>query len=232
MRIFMSAKTKPWLVGWAVSVLAHVLIFLAVGVYLVMPADTQKPSGNGGGATGGGGSSPSARADSPLTAQDVRSALQSHRRRLADLSAEQKLQRLRRKADALEKIPTERVDLAAAFIEKAMGADTRRAYAPDPKAKGRFDPDTATLYDIERATRNGREVLKYTWVDAAGRSVTSERAAEQVTGNDRAAATAMDMARSMPQLRRLVDAAIRIGTTQVQRQRRPRSRPATTQPTR
>jgi hypothetical protein len=104
------------------------------------------------------------------------------------------------------------------IIERLRGVDRGRKYEPDPTAGGKFDPNTATLYDIRRTTRGGRTVYVQTLVDAQGRTLTAETPAGQMSEADLRAYRVFLMAQRNPKLRFLLDSAIRIGETMIQKQ--------------
>jgi len=127
----------------------------------------------------------------------------------------------------LDKISARSVNGAAAFIESKLGLNGNRKYAPDPKATGRFDVNSAVVYDIrKKQAPDGGAAYVYVFVDKDGRTVESEVPEKSLSANDRLAAGILGWARKDPKLRRLVDTVIKISEKQTRDTPDPTTRPA------
>ncbi len=90
-----------------------------------------------------------------------------------------------------------------------------RALAPVPGASGRFDPDTASLYDMfRRVGPDGQVVYHIVYVDAAGRTLATDRPANELTQDERVAAQVFEMGHQNPNLRILIDSVRRYAEQQ------------------
>ena len=224
----MARKPKAWLWGLVGSVLLHLLIVASVTFYFFWsPSVVFTDGAPAAGASGGGqsGADPRGRADagSGRSEPDVQALMDQQQKELAAMSHEERMAELRK----LDRIPERSVKDAAAFIEGKLGLNGNRKYAPDPKATGRFDVNSAVVYDIrKKQAPDGRATYVYVFVDRDGRTVESEVPDKSLSANDRLAAGIMGWARKDPKLRRLVDTVIKIGEKRTREAPGPTTRPA------
>ena len=201
----MSLRGKTW--PWVISVVLHAVVLTLIGLWAFDYYENRA-------APGGAAAAGAATANTPEpTAMDANAAWQHQRRRIADMSGREKVDELKSRLGDLDAIPFASVRGAAEFVEGIQGVKQDRWYRPNPKAKGKFEPASATLYDIARREKNGRTVYLYTLVDAEGRTTTAEIPDSRIRRNDLWAFEVFEMSRRNPKLRHLVDTALRIGET-------------------
>lgn len=222
-----SASTKPFLVSLAIHVIIILgFVFFASLGWLVWTSDLtqdntlsrRSPSAtdasNDLAATGQRDTvDPEEPAD--VTSQQARDMIDDRLEQVRDMSPQQQMEKLEILKQPLSDIQTERVESIARLAEQGFGADEsvrQRRYEPDPNAQGRFDPDTAVLYDIETLTDpdTGFVSYRFVYVDDMGRSLESTRPESQVSAADRRAAQVYAMARDNPQMRALIQTVNRI----------------------
>jgi hypothetical protein len=218
-------RRKRWLRPLAISVALHLTFVTAAAVYLFFtslylrpePAPQEPNQGAFAGAP-------------PKDDLDAaRERADELMRRAEGLSDAERKAELDEHLEALDKMSLEVVDAAASLAERLMGASPRRV-APSRIATGRFDPDSATIYDVRRRIVRGREVYEITYVDKAGRTLRGQLPPSACPGNMALLAGLMGRARRDAKFRRLMDAALRVLEPRVRRQPARRSRPPATQP--
>lgn len=209
-------KTKPRTLGLIISAATHMVVVAVALIYVVTSNDgpAVKRTGQAGGAAAG--------MEQP--APDVARILAEQDQQTAAMSDAAKMDKLAGKVKSLEKVPMKNVDAIAAAVERHRGVDTHRLYRPDSSATGRFEPASACLYDIKKTLAGAGVVYRYTMVDRAGRTLKYEVAARDMTPNDLMTAKLFEMTSNNPKLRRLLEAAIKIGDKQISQS--PESAPA------
>ena len=211
-------KTKPRTWGLIISAATHTVVVAVALIYVVASNDGPiEQTGSLGGAVAG---SEQLAADRP----DVGRILAAQDRQTAAMSDAAKMDKLAGKVKSLEKVPMKNVDTIAAAVERHRGVDTHRLYRPDPSATGRFEPASACLYDVKKKLTGAGVVYRYTMVDRAGRTLKYDVAARDMTPNDLMTARLFEMTSNNPKLRRLLEAAIKIGDKQISQS--PESAPA------
>lgn len=227
-------KVRSWRWAIALSIFVHFALAVTAVIFVLEPdasAPAPGPADPAEGFVSGRREQPgrpaATRPDEP-TIEDAADLLAAEQERVAALSDAEKLDELDERADALERMSPAKVDSLAGIVERAAGADRSRAYRPDPDATGPFDHDSAVTYDIRTLERDGETVYEYTFVDKEGRTLVGELPASAVPDSERTSARVFEMARRRPTLRRLIDAALAIGSARVRRERE--SAPPATQP--
>ncbi|MFP4027493.1 MAG: hypothetical protein ACLFWL_06865 [Candidatus Brocadiia bacterium] len=133
------------------------------------------------------------------------------KRELGELSNEEKMRRLRRKMKQLERVRPRSIEAIAGAVEAWKGIDSDRAYAPKKEAEGKFDPDSASLYDIRRLQKkNGEVVYVFILVDRAGQTLTNVVKEENMAPRDLRAYQIFKMGSDNPALRRLIETTRKI----------------------
>lgn len=145
----------------------------------------------------------------------VRQMLEQRLDQVHNMSSDEQLEKLHVLEAPLSNMPTEHLESAASFAERSLGVDEsirQRRFEPDPKAEGRFDTNTAILYDIETITdpQTGEISYRFVYLDASGRTLEDIRLDAQASPADRRAARVYDMARDNPQMRALIQTVNRI----------------------
>jgi len=205
-------RPKAWTLGLVASIGLHGALIVAALLYVARSEPLARPATSGAAHSGTG-----RRADDrrPPPADFERFWRQAEAR-AAMLSPEQRISQLEKKLPELHNVRPGSAEAVASLVEKAHRVDRDRAYAPRPGATGRFDADTAVLYDITRSVKDGRAVYEYTFVDSAGRTISTEIPEDKMSPEDLRSFRVFEMTRRSPALRRLVDAAIRIADKKLQ----------------
>ena len=155
---------------------------------------------------------------------DPEKLFERENRRVAKMSDAEKMRRLDDLSDGkLRGVRKSSLKEITSRLERAKGVDRSRWYTPNPDATGRYDANTTVLYDIARRTRDGKEIYVYTFVDAAGRTLKTDRPAARMTASDLRSFRVFEMARKSPGMRRLLESAIRIGETMIQQPQQPQA---------
>jgi hypothetical protein len=199
-------RSKSW--PWVISIALHVVVLAAIGVWAYRYYEGGKESQKRGGAGEAAEArhSTEAMADRNIDLQD---------KLAASKPADEKLEELKERLDALDEIYIRDVRAAADFVEARKGVKQDRWYKPNPEVKGKFESSSATLYDVTRRVKNGKTVYVHTLVDAEGRSAKAEIPEEQMSVDQMRAFQVFEIARRNPKLRYLVDTALRIGENMV-----------------
>jgi len=138
--------------------------------------------------------------------------------RIEGLSEEELWEELRVQLRRVEGVPPEDVASIAAAVERLKGVSGERQYAPKEGAKGSFDVDSASLYDIRRLVReDGSVAYVLILVDRAGRQMLHVVEEEDMSEADLTAFRLFEMGRANPSLRRLIDAARKLHAAERER---------------
>ncbi len=219
-------KLRGWYFSWGGSLAFHAILLIAIAFW-VLDADDYFLSDD----SRFEGSQVSSLEDTPAgqasdgqriddeekqpSAEAVEKHLGGGEKWAESLSPPAKMRELKKRIPKLDKIAAETVDKLASLAETFYGVDKQRAYAAQADVPGRFDTNTAVLCDITRQTHKGRTVYVHTLVDSKGRSLQARRLGSEMTRGDLRTYRIFKYSRSNPKLRRLIDAAIRIGETKI-----------------
>jgi hypothetical protein len=203
-------KTLRW--NFFLSLLIHLIII--AGLASVTVHVYKNHSATNAAVAGGGGQADAQQPAPKIDQQAVTKNLEKEDARVAAMSDEDKMAELQKKAGQLSNMDSRAVDAVAATVETVKGADKSRAYEPQKNATGKFDPNTATLYDITKENRNDDSIFVYTLVDAEGRTMTAERKLEEMSADDMRAYQLFNMSRNNKNMARLLKSAIMIGQSQ------------------
>ena len=218
-------KALSWKRSLLISLAIHLVVLCALFFWYLGQTPDEGPSG---GPTQDRERPAAAAAGADDKTPDPEKLLERENRRVAKMSDAEKMRRLDDLSDGkLRGVRKSSLKEITARLERAKGVDRSRWYTPNPDATGRYDADTTVLYDIARRTRDGKEIYVYTFVDAAGRTLKTERPAARMTPSDLRSFRVFEMARKSPGMRRLVNSTIRIVETMIEQPQRPAaSRPA------
>lgn len=156
----------------------------------------------------------------------VKKTLDKEDARVAEMSDADKMAELRKKSASLESVNPAAVDAVASTVETVRGADKSRAYEPQKNVSGKFDAETATIYDIVREDRKDQPVFVYTLVDAEGRSMKAERKMDEMTPDDMRAYQVFEMGRNNKNMARLLKSAIMISSPKAKKSAAAQSQPS------
>jgi len=208
-----AVNSKPWTWSLLASLAAHAAVFAGV-MFFVSHADSPGPAGLAARPTRQA-ASPSSPQDPPAqaapTSDQIRAILARNESNAAAMTAQQRMSSFEQKLPELGAVRPESARAIVSMVERLEGVDRERAFRPDPTATGRFDPASATLYDILRKERQGKVYYEWVLVDSEGRSTKAEVPADQMSPGDLQTYRIMELSRDNPTLRRLVESAIRIG---------------------
>jgi hypothetical protein len=207
---------RNWSAAIAFSLALHGLL-VAAAVFVVIRYDANNASSGATSRAGGAGGDeqPAAgdeQAAPTMSSEHATALLQQQIHQASKRSGEENMARLEKKMDDLSKVDPGSADSIASMLEAAGGVDSQRAWTPRSGAGGAFDPQTAVLHTIRR--RETKDGVFYDWmlVDAAGRSMTYSRPESQMSEQDLRSFRIFEMSRENPTLRRLVEAAVRLGS--------------------
>jgi len=195
-------KPKAWTLGLLASIALHAAVIVTALLYVARTEPLAPRSAPG--------ERPGASGDPQPPPDDFKRFWRQAEARAAALTPSQQISQLEKKLPQLGKVRPGSAETIAGLVEKAHRVDGGRAYAPRPGATGRFNADSAVLYDITKGVRDGRAVYEYTLVDSGGRTISTEIAEDKMSPEDLRSFRVFEMARRNSALRRLVDAAIRI----------------------
>lgn len=206
----MRRSSKGWAAGLVISLAAHAMVVAGLWLYFALSPSPGQATSDAGQAVRGGAAAADGPERTPDSLPDVRAMMAEQRRRADSMSPQEKMAELDRKRRELEKIPPESVNAITSLIERTLRVDGNRQYAPKEGAGGRFDADSAVLYDIRKKVRDGRTVYVHVLVDKDGHKIEAEVPESEMTADGRRAAAIMRWAGQSPRLRRLVDTVIKL----------------------
>ena len=143
--------------------------------------------------------------DARVTLERVDTLIEEQLARANTLDRDQQIAEVHQRAEQIKQMDPESVDQMATLVEKATGASTDRAWAPDPAASGDFDPSTAIVYDMRRVTTpEGQPAVRMIFVDAEGRFMTENVSEPSLPSELRSMISIYESAAGNPNLRRLL----------------------------
>ncbi|MDX1683054.1 MAG: hypothetical protein R3336_08040, partial [Phycisphaeraceae bacterium] len=143
--------------------------------------------------------------DARVTLERVDTLIEEQLARANTLDRDQQIAEVHQRAEQIKQMDPESVDQMATLVEKATGASTDRAWAPDPAATGDFDPATAIVYDMRRVTTpEGQPAVRMIFVDAEGRFMTENVSEPSLPSELRSMISIYESAAGNPNLRRLL----------------------------
>lgn len=200
-----------WPRNFFLSLLIHVILIAALAAVAVRIYDSRNSVKN----SETGESRPEV-GKTQIAPQQVSQALEKEQARIAKLSAEERMAELQAKSADIKDMDSQSVNAAAVAVETIKGADKSRAYEPRKNVAGKFDPGTATIYDIQKETGDDQPVFTYTLVDARGRSMKVQRELSEMSADDMRAYQVFTMSRNNENLARLVKSAVMIAQPQAE----------------
>jgi len=225
-----------------VSVLAHVLaggLFLHLHVSQPMSFDTEVEYSASALASSGDGQLQQIVAEQPpaddrVAPQTVTEMLNDARQRAEAMNDQEKIAALDKKRKTLHAISSDRnVETMASMIEGVFGVDRRRAYAPRKDAEGTFDHASAIPYKVTKRMVDGKTTYELTYVDKAGRTLRDSSPEQTFSPQELENLLYVTKLRQDSMMGRLVDSAMKLSVTLVERQEAAarRRRQTTTAPT-
>lgn len=138
----------------------------------------------------------------------LKSLVDQQQARIDEMSIEEQNAELDKRLSQLNNMKQEDVNAALDVVDGIMGTpgDVDHKMKPDPNATGEFDTASMILHDvIRRKSPQGSVVYEYQWVDKAGRTMSQERAAEDMNAGDKQMAGFYEKARGNSLFRSLLD---------------------------
>jgi hypothetical protein len=136
-------------------------------------------------------------------------------RAASTMSPKQKERAIEENLPALNAMKASEVKAMATLIENAStGGKAARAIEPKADANGEFDADSATIHDIRKiTTKAGETVYEWVFMDRTGLTLRTIKTSGEMSESDRSAAKAFELTRESPNLRILLDSAVRIAVS-------------------